>query len=77
VAPEPQAASVAVKAKASRLLAEQRVLIGVAGYVRGDHDDYVVSIRGSGLSCSCPARIQMCAHAEAVQRLIDKAKEAK
>jgi hypothetical protein len=74
--PEPQAASAAVKAKAGRLLAEQRVLIGVAGYVRGDHGDYVVSIRGSGLECSCPARVR-CAHMEAVQRLITKAKEAR
>jgi hypothetical protein len=73
--PEPQAASAAVRAKASRLLAEQKVLIGIAGYVRGDTGDYVVSLQGGVLSCSCPARIPNCAHAEAVARLLRKAKE--
>lgn len=72
--PEPQAASAAVMAKAGRLLAEQRVLIGVAGYVAGDHGDYLVAIRGGNLSCDCPARVR-CAHVEAVSRLITKARE--
>jgi hypothetical protein len=74
VAVETQTASAAVKAKAGRLLAEQRVLIGVAGYVAGDHGSYVVAIRGGVLSCDCPARVR-CAHAEAVARLITKARE--
>jgi hypothetical protein len=74
VAPEPQAASAAIRKKAGRLLAEQRVLIGIAGYVAGDHGDYTVSVRGANLSCDCPARVKRCAHAEAVATLLAKAR---
>lgn len=71
-----QAVSPAIKAKARRLLSEQRVLIGIAGYVRGDTDDYVVAIRDGKPYCGCPARVRWCAHAVAVATILKKAKEA-
>jgi hypothetical protein len=69
--PEPQAASAAVRKKAGRLLAEQRVAIGWAAYVQGDHDEYVVSYKDGVYKCGCPARVR-CAHITAVDILIGR-----
>jgi hypothetical protein len=69
-----QTVSPAIRKKARRLLADQRVLLGVAGYVAGDHGDYLVAIKGGELSCDCPARTKRCAHVEAVDWLLGKAR---
>lgn len=60
--------------KATRLLAEQRVMpAGLAALytVRGDHDTYTVTIGEPGtgvLSCTCPA-VAGCSHREAATLL--------
>lgn len=70
-----EAPSRAIRAKASRLLADGRVAVGIAGYVVGDHGDYVVAVRGSNLSCDCPARVKRCAHVVAVATILEKARK--
>ena len=68
--------SPAIRKKALRLVVDGNVSINVAGYVHGDHGDYLVAIRpGGDLSCDCPARTKNCAHVVAVATLLKKARE--
>lgn len=64
------AVSPTIKKKATRLVVDGAATIGIAGYVHGDHGDYVVAIRGNNLSCDCPARTRNCAHVVAVATLL-------
>jgi hypothetical protein len=55
---------VTVEEKALELVAENRVIIdGPLALVAGHHDHYRVEALDTGVLCSCPARVELCAHA--------------
>ncbi len=68
-------ATLTASRKATRLLAEQRVMpIGAATVyeVRGDHDTYRVILGTDWAICPCPAHRELCSHVESA-RLLDDA----
>lgn len=57
-----------VEEKALELVAENRVILlkergGVEAIVAGLSDHYFVTATQTGMVCTCPARLELCAHA--------------